>query len=380
MPGKAAPITEPGKKPGSPAGTPGPAAPAADPRPLSLLAGDLYGDGYKGAPARPASGGEEDETPPDDGEPGTPGPGDGEEGAPEGEQAPDGGAGDEGGEEGEPISSLADLLAHFELTQEWADSLTVPVKVDGETSQATLKDLVASYQMKEASEKRFNEAKEKARAVSQEAAAQRDVIQGQFAVAAELFRAAEAELKRDSDGVDWPKLRSEDPAEYSAKRAEVTERRERIEELKRGAAEKYRQTLEKDRAQKMDALRAQVQVERAALLLKLPEWNDEKVAGADKAKLISYLTGLGFNRDDVLGLYDHNMILIARKAMLHDEALAASGPAKKKFFRVPRVLSPGSPKPREQARNERLGKLVTAHKRTGTIDSALGVLHARRKT
>src|SRR3990167_9881177 len=97
MPSKAAPTTEPGKKPGSPAGTTGPAAPAADPRPLSLLAGDLYGDGYKGAPARPASGGEEGETPPDGGEPGTPGPGDGEEGAPEGGQDPGGGAVDEGG-------------------------------------------------------------------------------------------------------------------------------------------------------------------------------------------------------------------------------------------------------------------------------------------
>ena len=47
--------------------------------------------------------------------------------------------------EGEAIGSLPELIEHYELDPEWANTLKVPVKVDGQASEATLADLVANY-------------------------------------------------------------------------------------------------------------------------------------------------------------------------------------------------------------------------------------------
>lgn len=261
----------------------------------------------------------------------------------------------EGGEEdeGESISSLSELIEHYELDPDWAQSLKVSVKVDGQPAEATLADLVKSYQIGEAAERRLEEAKSKAKAQTQELADKAQALESQYAVAAELVKGAERLLDQDTKSIDWARLREEDPAEYSAKRSEVAERRASIEQMKKNAVESYQNSAGERQQQFQAQLVERRQTEESALLEKHPEWKDADKAKDEKSKLAQYLMNEGFSKPEVANALDHRLILMARKAMLYDQAQSKTSAAKKKVAKVPKVMKPGAkadsskPKPRD---------------------------------
>lgn len=373
-----APTTEPTQ--GTIATTP-PANPEAAPpkKSLSAIAGEIFGANYKGTP--PAAAAAESEP---EGEPEAPVEGekdiqspdtDGEEVTPEGE--PEGDNEAEG--EGEPVRTLSELAEHYDLPPEWLETLTLPVKIDGKSSEVPLKDLIDGYQMREAAQNRLDEAKARAKALTQGVTAQAEALQAQFAVAAELIQEAEREIQRDASSPDLAQLRRDDPGEYGARLDELNARRESLEALKRGAGEKYAKTLADLKAKSAEATRARAQAEHTALLDKVPEWRDEKIARAEWTEMVEYAISQGFERQDVVDINDHRLVVALRKAMLFDRGRAVRDVNKKKFFRIPKTLRPGSPRPPEAAEQERLGKVKAEHKRTGTVDSAVALMRARRR-
>lgn len=285
--------------------------------------------------------------------------GEGEEAEPDGADSQDPGQDakstsdskkDEDGEaEGETISSVTELIESQQWDPEWFRSLKVPVKVDGQEAEATIKDLVDGYQMREAAEKRLEEAKSKAKTLNQEIAEKSKALEGQFATAATLIERAEKLLDDDVGQINWAKLREEDPAEYAAKKAEIRERRERIDRIKREAAEAYQQALNQRQAEFQTSLRQKLAEEQKALLEKLPEWRDPEKRKGEQAKLARYLIDQGFSEQDVMGASDHRLIVLAYKAMLRDEGQGRVEAAKKKVAKVPKVLKPG---PQKQGRDK----------------------------
>jgi hypothetical protein len=338
-------------------------------RPLSLLASEMFGADFHGEIKEEPDNVEPPEDPGESEEPETP-----EEGHEEPEEL---GEPEEAGEE-EPISSLQELIEHNEWDPEWVHALKVPVKVDGKPAEATLQDLVASYQMKEAAEKRLEDAKAKAKTLHQELAEKSEALQGQFAVAAKIVERAEALLDKDAASIDWKALREDDPAEYSAKKAEIAERRQEVERMKRDAAEDYRKATEKQWQETRQQQQQRLQAEQAALLEKLPEWGDQTKAAEEKTQLASYLISQGFTEHDVMGASDHRLIVLARKAMLYDTGKARTDAAKKKVAKVPKVLKPGAPKPKEHIEKQKVAQLQSRLKKTGSIDDAFALLKARR--
>jgi hypothetical protein len=277
-----------------------------------------------------------------------------------------------------PISSVTELLAHYELDPEWFESLKVPGKVDGKPVEYTLKDLRDKAQMFQAAEHRLEEAKTKAKAIVQEATAKNEATQAQFATAAKLIESAESMLDQDTKAVDWQKLREEDPAEYSARKAEVAERRERIEQMKHEASSAYQEAVKQNLAEFEKNRLQHLQEQHTLLLDKLPEWQDADKAKAGKAKLADYLMKQGFSDQDVAGASDHRLILMARKAMLYDELQANTDAAKKKVAKVPKVLKPGALKPKDQISRERVVQARSRLRQTGKLDDAYALLKARR--
>jgi hypothetical protein len=249
-----------------------------------------------------------------------------------------------------PISSVSELIEHNAYDPEWFNALKVPIKVDGKPAEATIQDLVASYQMKEAAERRLEEAKSKAKTVTQELAEKSEAVQGQFAVAAKMIERVEALVDRESSSVDWKRLREDDPAEYSAKKAELAERRQEIEQMKRDAAEDYRKATEGQWQETAKQQRERLHAEHAALIEKLPDWRDESKAAEEKGKLAKYLISQEFTEQDVMGASDHRLIVLARKAMLYDEGRTKVDAAKKRVAKVPKVMKPGTQKPAPKAR------------------------------
>src|SRR5262245_550786 len=164
----------------------------------------------------------------------------------EGETAPE--------ETGEtPIATLSELAEHFELDPDYVKTLKVPVNVDGTPTEATISDLIKSYQITEAAEHRLSDAKMVAQKESENWAAKHAALDAQFQTLAELIKHEEAVLEQDVKAID-PKLRDEDPAEWSARIQEFNQRRANIAQVKYATVEKYK-TVSETRQRESDEIK-----------------------------------------------------------------------------------------------------------------------------
>lgn len=286
-------------------------------------------------------------------------------------------------EEQQVVESLQELIEAQEWDPEWVQSLRVPVKVDGEQAEATLDDLVRSYQTQTAAEKRLEEAKAKAQAIKTEAQQQQESGKAQMAVLGQLMQAVEQNLQAQYDPQEMERLRKDDPAEWSARNAELGQKRQQLDQMKRQALGQYQQALQAQQQQEQQQRMQALQAEQEALLASLPAWREPETAKAEQTQLVGYLTDQGFSHDDVMGASDHRLIVMARKAMLYDQGQQATDVTSKKLKKVPKVLKPGAPKTNEERTRAKESDLQRKVRSARRPDAALGaaveMMKLRRK-
>ncbi len=352
-------------------------------RPLSLLAKETFGDSFHGTVKEAEPEGEQVETleggedpAPEETEVEAVEQAEGEE--PESETPEEGTESTEEGEE--LVSTFAELVEAQELDWDFVKGLKVPVNVDGETANPTFSELVKSYRTGGEADKRVEEAKTQAAALTQELTQRQQALDGQFQVAAKLIENAEKLIDQDVSQIDWNTLRQDDPAEYAARHAETKDRREQIERMKREAVESYQTLTEEQQRERAEERKKYFAQQSTALLTKLPEWQDETTATAERERIVVYLRNEGFEDQDIMGATDHRLVVMARKAMLFDERQGKASVAKKKVAKVPKVLKPGTPKPQDQINQEKRDKARERLRNSGSLDDAMALLQASRNT
>lgn len=279
----------------------------------------------------------------------------------------------EEGEEEVEVSSLSELASHFGRDDGWVSGLKVSVKVDGKPYEAPIGDLVASYQMTQAAEQRLSEAKTKAKEISDAAAHKAQALEQHFAVAASLITEAEKALDADVGAVNWASLREDDPAEYSARKADFSDRRAKIDKMKDAAVASYQEAARVQVEEARKGLGEYIEQQRKMLLDKIPEWRDPVKAKAGNTKLVEFLLKSGFSKEEIASAYDHRLIVIAHKAMLSDETQANTNAAKKRVITVPKVIKPGGSKSQDKTLLEQEAALKARLKQTGRLEDAVAL-------
>ena len=331
---------------------------------LSLLAAEKFGDTFKGETP------EITEEAPEIEEPETPEVS--EEEAPEAIEAPE--------EQTYELDHIAQLLGvetdQLDVSEE--GRVILSGKVDGQNVQTETGELLKNWQMMQAADKRLDEAKAKAQKANEESMQIVEAANLQLAAAGKLVETFESKLVDDEAAVDWKTLREEDPAEYSAKKQEFQERKNQIEALKAEAGQEYQQAVQQQQEVQQAQMQEHLVKEHEALISKLPEWKNEKVAAEEKGKLGAYLMDNGFSQEDVGNASDHRLIIMARKAMLYDQGQANTNAAAKKVVKVPKVMKPGAPKPENESKRDELAKRRAQAQKSGTERDAFALLQAKR--
>lgn len=280
--------------------------------------------------------------------------------------------------EEEPISSIEQLIEVGEYDPEWFNNLDIGVKVNGETSKAKLTDLVKSYQIQQAAEQRLTDAKEKSKAETSALAQRREALNGEFNALATLIQEAEGVLGEQFSKVDWAKLRTEDPAEFSARHLEFSQKQARIESLKGKAREQYQNHAKSVSGESETEKAARLAQEGEKLVSQIPEWKDAEKAKAEQKAIGEFLLGNGFSQDEVSQVYDHRMVVLARKAMLFDKGQNKAEVAKKKVLTVPKVLKPGAPQTQEQGKQAKIAEAEKRLRKSGSMDDAVALRRLQR--
>lgn len=247
-------------------------------------------------------------------------------------------------EEGpQPVQTVDELIEHLQTDPEWFMNLKFKETVRGKEVETTLDEMRQAFRMGNASESYLEEAKEKSRAMLEEAQHIRQEAEAQAAVFASMVTGLEQQLEADIRGADLSTLRREDPAEYAAKKDEFKERREAIQTMKNQAVQGYYQNLQKSQQQLQEARQKNLPEEQKILHQKLPEWKNPKVVEKEQPQFVNWMYSEGFSEQDIEAIsWNGNALSLAVKAWKYDTLGKKSDVAKKKIRSIPKVLKGGT--------------------------------------
>lgn len=205
----------------------------------------------------------------------------------------------------------------------------------GEKAAVTLEELKAGYS-------RNSDYTQK----TQQVAAERKAVQAEL----ETVRGARTQYETMLDSLgealeqmkpaepNWDELRVSDPAEYAAQRADFDQYERDRNAI---AVEKTRLAAEKQ-AEAATAWASRLVQERALMNAAIPEWKDEKVATAERREIAAFAKAQGYTDEELASVADHRVMVLLRKAYLHDKAAAGAADVRKNRRRDAQVLRPGN--------------------------------------
>lgn len=226
---------------------------------------------------------------------------------------------------------------------------TYTVRVDGEEVEVTLDELLSGYS-------RTQDYTRKTMALAD----QRKSLEGELnqirQERAQLTQALEQINVEDQEQEpNWDALYQQDPQQWLVQRELWREKQER----KRALVEEKQRLLQAQEADKQRVIAEFVQNEQQKLTEVLPQWRDEKVAKAEKAKVTDYARNMGFTDEEIAQFYDHRAVTALYKAMKFDELQSGKPKAKGKVAPVAKAGTAASqPKQRDAYRKaqQRLAK------------------------
>lgn len=232
------------------------------------------------------------------------------------------------------------------------------VKVDGEEMDVTADDLIKSYQLERAAQKRLSEAAEQRKALDAEQTAMEQERQ-RYAQGLAQLQAQLTQTAGEPTQEYWDKLYEEDPLEFVKQREAQRDR------------EKAMQVVQQEQAQ---LIQQHVASEQAKLVERIPEWKDTDVATREKAGLINFAQRVGFTNEELSQVVDSRLVDVLRRAYLYDQLQQEKPVAKKKVAKAPKMVKGGKPKTSRDVASEKKRKAFDRLKKTGSKDAAVDFL------
>ena len=238
---------------------------------------------------------------------------------------------------------------------------TYAVKVDGEDGEATIDELIKSYQLEKTAQKRLQEAAEQRKAVEAEKASTEEARK-QYEQALEVMSQQLQKATQPKDETYWNNLYENDPLEYVRQRDQ-----ERDAQAKQDAV----------RSEQLRMRQIKIAEEQKKLLELVPEWKDPEVETREKAAIAAYAQTKGWTTEELGNAVDSRYVDLMRKAYLYDNLQSQKPMAKKKVKTAPKMVKSGQPKMKGDSSTERKRKAFDKLKKTNSRDAAVEFLLTR---
>jgi hypothetical protein len=196
------------------------------------------------------------------------------------------------------------------------DDHIIKMTVDGVEVEKPYGELVANAQKYEAANKRFEEAAA-IRKEYTEKAQQLPIREQQLGQVLEFYIKASNEYMQSAQP-DWEKLISENPQQYLVERHNWELRQRQLSEARQVQANLAAQQARDQAA----SLEQKAQTARQELIKAIPEFSDPQKLAAGAQQIDQYLAKAGISVEMRSAIDTAPVLVIARKAMLYDQALA----------------------------------------------------------
>ena len=245
--------------------------------------------------------------------------------------------------EGEELeaSEEEETESEEELTEEEPESEGTDDSVieftlsSGETIQTTKEDLAGSYLRQSDYTRKTQELAEERREFERQKVEVENYLREQVNQVAQF-------AQQEPDESYWANLYEEDPIGAP-----------KIERDYRMAKEQREKLIQQQQVREQQMFRQKVEQEAQRLPQLIPQWADPKVYDAEKNELSRFLVGQGFDPKDVGMVSDAKLVHMLYKGMRMIQLETNAPKVKsKKVVGKPKVIKPGSAKPKTRPKSE----------------------------
>ena len=169
--------------------------------------------------------------------------------------------------------------------------------------------------------------------------------------------------------LNWDQLASDDPYEYTEKRALFDQAQARYAQIQQAS----QQTLQVAQMQQAEAGKQHLAQERQKLAMLIPEMAD-KVEGTKLANRIrEYSLSLGLSEAEASNITDHRLIGVLNKARLYDEMDKGRATAQQKKVKkqATKSLKSGTPTSKSEHKAQVKSKQRKQLQKSGSVDDAV---------
>ena len=238
------------------------------------------------------------------------------------------------------------------------------VRSDGEDLEVSLDELISGYSRQSSFTKKSQSLAEEKKGFENELAESRE-MRAQALQILENAKSAQTQTP-ERDANYWQDLKDTDPMQFMLERDAVRE-----EQFQDQMREQQIQTLRaQEDAEQRANLEKYVDSQKEVLKELIPEWNDKKVADAEKKLILEYGLGVGFDQKELDQAFDARAVATMRKAAKYDQLTAK----RKGLKPVQRNSMKGGSKAGDP-KEIRSGKASARLKKSGSVDDAASVFY-----
>ena len=258
------------------------------------------------------------------------------------------------------------------------EELVYEVRVDGQTTQVSLDELLNGYSRQSSFTKKSQQLAEDRKAMEslqQQYNTEVSQIQQERQQYAQYLQNVIENSKLDEWGsIDWEALKRDDPIEFVTKREEFRMAQDQVRQLQAEQTSAQQKAHHGQQQQWQEAVKS----EHAALVDKLPEWGKPDAQRELAGKLRDYAKGQGYQDGEIDSLVDHRSFIILNKARMYDE-LQGSDVKSKKLKNKPKVIRGGKASSKNaEAKSSRTAKMKRL-RQSGHVDDAATLLEDMMK-
>ena len=238
------------------------------------------------------------------------------------------------------------------------------VRSDGEDLEVSLDELISGYSRQSSFTKKSQALSEQKKGFENEIAESRE-MRAQALQILENAKSAQTQAP-EKDANYWQDLKDTDPMQFMLERDAVRE-----EQFQDQMREQQIQTLRaQEGAEQKANLEKYVDSQRGVLKELVPEWNDKKVADAEKKLILEYGLGINFSQEELDQAFDARAVATMRKAALYDQLTA-----KRKGLKPVQRNSMKGGSQAGDPKEIRSGKASARVKKSGSVDDAAQVFY-----
>jgi hypothetical protein len=216
----------------------------------------------------------------------------------------------------------------------------VMTKIEGETKQVDLRELVKGYQLDSYNTNRSKAMADERKQFEEYAKTQAQTLHKQMEEATGLVDLYKQQLVGEYDSINWEGLRAADPAEYAARRQDFAVKYNQVQQAAEGLKQEQQQTAQQAAYQAQQVNYQRMQQEAQKALEAKPEWTDPEVRVKAINNMGEFIQNkYGYSPEEVAGITDHRVIGLIEDAMAYQAIKTKSGPKLKKA--VPKFQKPG---------------------------------------